>query len=120
MKKFAVRLFKNQYQPLDIPATIHVKHGDYVLVRTEKGEEVAQAQFIPPAIAKAWENKAPQALPLIRVMGQRDLEEYEVLKRENEVAFKKCKELVEKRNLNMNLLLILWRVKPWPLQSVKG
>lgn len=104
MKKFAVRLFKNQYQPLDVPSTVNIKHGDYVLVRTEKGEEVAQAQFICPAIAKAWENKAPQALPLIRVMSKKDLEEYENLKKENAAAFLKCRELVQKRNLNMNLI----------------
>lgn len=104
MKKFAVRLFKNQYQPLDVPSTVNIKHGDFVLVRTEKGEEVAQAQFICPAIAKAWENKAPQALPLIRVMSKKDLEEYENLKKENAAAFLKCRELVQKRNLNMNLI----------------
>ena len=104
MKKFAVRLFKNQYQPLDVPNTVTLNHGDYVLVRTEKGEEVAQAQFVCSAIARAWENKAPQALPLIRVMSKRDLEEYENIKKENEAAFLKCKELVKKRNLNMNLI----------------
>lgn len=104
MKKFAVRLFKKQYQPLDVPATVTLKHGDFVLVRTEKGEEVAQVEYVPPAIAQAWENKAPQALPLIRVMSKKDLEEYEILKKENEEAFKKCKEFVQKRNLNMNLI----------------
>lgn len=104
MKKFAVRLFKNQYQPLDVPNTVTLHHGDFVLVRTEKGEEVAQVEFVCSAIAKAWENKAPQALPLIRVMSKRDLEEYENIKKENEAAFIKCKELVKKRNLNMNLI----------------
>ncbi len=104
MKKFAVRLFKNQYQPLEIPETVTVHHGDYVLVRTEKGEEVAQAEYICGKVAEAWEKKSPPALPLIRVMGKRDLEEYEILKQENELAFQKCKELVKKRNLNMNLL----------------
>lgn len=104
MKKFAVRLFKNQFQPLDIPNTVHITHGDYVLVRTEKGEEVAQAEYVCDAIAKVWENKAPQALPLIRVMSQKDMEEYEIIKKENEAAFLKCRELVQKRELNMNLI----------------
>ena len=104
MKKYAVRLFKNQYQPLDIPPTAKVNHGDFVLVRTEKGEEVTQAVYINSAIAKAWENKEPESLPLIRVMSKRDLEEYEIIKKENEAAFLKCRELVRKRGLNMNLI----------------
>ena len=104
MRKYAVRLFKNQYQPLDVPATVTVKHGDFVLVRTEKGEEVTQAIYVNSAIAKAWENKEPETLPLVRVMSKRDLEEYEVLKKENEQAFLKCRELVRNRGLNMNLI----------------
>ncbi|MCR4880594.1 MAG: stage 0 sporulation protein [bacterium] len=104
MRRYAVRLFKSQYQPLDIPATVSVKHGDFVLVRTEKGEEVTQAYYVNSAIAKAWENKEPEALPLVRVMSKRDLEEYEILKKENETAFLKCKELVRNRGLNMNLI----------------
>ena len=104
MKKFAVRLFKNQFQPIDVPDTVNLKHGDYVLVRTEKGEEVAQVQYVCDKVAKAWENKEPQALPLIRVMSKRDLEEYEIIKKENEEAFIKCRELVQNRNLNMNLI----------------
>jgi len=104
MNKYAVRLFKNQYQPLDVPETVTIKHGDYVLVRTEKGEEVAQAHYVCSGIAKAWENKEVEHLPLVRVMSKRDLEEYEVLKKENEAAFLKCRELVRKRGLNMNLI----------------
>ncbi len=107
MKKFAVRLIKNQFQPLDIPDTVTLHHGDYVLVRTEKGEEVAQAEYINDQVVQAWEkNKEnmPEALPLIRVMSKRDLELYAELQQENEIAFRKCKELVQKRNLNMNLI----------------
>ena len=104
MKKFAVRLFKNQFQPIDVPDTVNLKHGDYVLVRTEKGEEVAQVEYVCDKVAKAWENKEPQVLPLIRVMSKRDLEEYENIKKENEEAFIKCRELVQNRNLNMNLI----------------
>ena len=104
MRKYAVRLFKSQYQPLNVPDTVSIKHGDFVLVRTEKGEEVTQALYICPSIAKAWENKEPEAIPLIRVMSKRDLEIYEEIKKENEAAFLKCKELVAKRGLNMNLI----------------
>ena len=35
---FAVKLIKNKQYPLDIPEGIEVKHGDMVLVLTEKGE----------------------------------------------------------------------------------
>lgn len=104
MKKFAVRLIKNQYQPLDVPNTVTLKHGDFVLVRTEKGEEATQAFLVNPCVARAWENKAPASLPLIRVMSKRDLEEYEIIKKENERAFKKCKEFAKAHNLNMSLI----------------
>jgi len=109
MKKFAVRLIKNQYQPLNVPETITLHHDDYVLVRTEKGEEVAQVEYVPPQIAEAWEKckdkeNAPTPLAVVRVMSKQDLEEYEQIKKENEQAFIKCKELVAKRNLNMNLI----------------
>ena len=105
MKKFAVRLIKNQYQPVNVPEGITLNHGDYILVRTEKGEEVAQVEYVCSKVAEAWDkNNPPQALPFVRVMSKKDLEDYEVIKKENEYAFQKCKEFVKNRNLNMNLI----------------
>ena len=46
----AVKLIKNKQYPLDIPENVSVKHGDMVIVLTEKGEEVAQAYLVPPQV----------------------------------------------------------------------
>ena len=104
MIKYAVNLIKNTFHPLQIAESAHVEHGQLVLVRTEKGEEVAKVFVVNPLIAKAWESKMPEAVPLIRVLGQKDLETLEELKIAEAEAFKTCKELVAQHNLHMNLV----------------
>ena len=59
MIKYAVNLIKNTFHPLQIAESAHVEHGQLVLVRTEKGEEVAKVFVVNPLIAKAWESKMP-------------------------------------------------------------
>lgn len=104
MIKYAVHLIKNTFHPLLINENTEVEHGQLVLVRTEKGEEVAKVFVVNPLIAKAWETKTPQALPLIRTLGKNDLETLNELKIAEEEAFKTCKELVAQHNLTMNLV----------------
>ena len=104
MIKYAVNLIKNTFHPLQIAESAHVVHGQLVLVRTEKGEEVAKVFVVNPLIAKAWESKMPESVPLIRVLGQKDLETLEELKIAEAEAFKTCKELVAQHNLHMNLV----------------
>lgn len=104
MIKYAVNLIKNTFHPLQIAESAHVEHGQLVLVRTEKGEEVAKVFAVNPLIAKAWEGKMPEALPLIRVLGHKDLETLEEIKIAECEAFKTCKELVAQHNLHMNLV----------------
>jgi cell fate regulator YaaT (PSP1 superfamily) len=104
MQQYAVRLIKNQYNPLSVPESAKVKHGDYVLIRTEKGEEVAKAFLVHEEIAKKWKGKAPEPLSVIRVMSARDMEIYEELKKENAEAYSKCKELVKLHRLNLSLI----------------
>ena len=104
MIKYAVNLIKNTFHPLQIAESAHVEHGQLVLVRTEKGEEVAKVFVVNPLIAKAWESKMPESVPLIRVLGQKDLETLEELKIAEAEAFKTCKELVARHNLHMNLV----------------
>ena len=104
MIKYAVNLIKNTFHPLQVPETAHVEQGQLVLVRTEKGEEVAKVFVVNSCIAKAWEKNMPEPLPLIRVLGQRDKEALEELKIAEEEAFKTCKRLVAEHNLTMNLV----------------
>lgn len=106
MTKFAVRYLKNMYYPLDIPENVEINCGDMVLVRTEKGEEALKAICVNDAIAKLWENnkQKPDAFPVIRVLGERDKQTLEEIKKEEVEAFFKCKALVEKHKLVMNLV----------------
>ena len=104
MIKYAVNLIKNTFHPLEIAESAHVEHGQMVLVRTEKGEEVAKVFMVNPLIAKAWETKMPEAVPLIRVLSKKDFETLEEIKIAEEEAFKTCKELVAQHNLQMNLV----------------
>ena len=104
MIKYAVNLIKNTFHPLEIAESAHVEHGQLVLVRTEKGEEVAKVFMVNPLIAKAWEIKMPDAVPLIRVLSKKDIETLEEIKIAEEEAFKTCKELVAQHNLQMNLV----------------
>lgn len=104
MIKFAVRLLKNTFTPLHVPDSATVEHGKMVLVRTEKGEEVTKVERISSVVAEKWEGKAPEAVPLIRVMSAKDIEVYEEQKIQEEDAYKKCLELVKSHNLPMNLV----------------
>jgi len=104
MPKFAVRLLKNKYHPLEIPEGVEIEHGQLVLVRTEKGEEVSRAFIVNSQVAAKWEGKEPEPVPLIRGLTQKDLEYLEELKVLEDEAFKKCQELVQKHSLPMRLV----------------
>lgn len=104
MIKFAVKLLKNKFYPLQVAESASVEHGQMVLVRTEKGEEAAKVFTVSPQISAAWEKHKPEELPLIRVMGQKDLESLKELEELEEQGYKSCTELIKKHNLNMNLV----------------
>ena len=106
MTKFAVRYLKNMYYPLDVPSNVEVNCNDMVLVRTEKGEEALKAICVNDEIAKRWEHckQKPDAFTVIRVLGERDKQTLEQIKKEEVEAYFKCKALVEKHKLVMNLV----------------
>ncbi len=104
MTKYAVRLLKNKYHPLKVHEGITIKHNQLVLVRTEKGEEVAKAFIVNSCVAKKWEGKAPEALPFVRSLSTKDIETYEDQKIKEEEAFQKCLELIKKHELPMSLV----------------
>ena len=80
MDMFVVKLLKNKQYPVDIPAGVQVKHGDMVLVLTEKGEEVAQAILVPAHVESILTRKKVTSIPFIRVMTEEDLKLYEEIK----------------------------------------
>ena len=106
MIKYAVKYLKNVIVPLNkVPEDLDI-NNQLVLVRTEKGEEVIQAFLVCPNVAKIMEAdaKTPAPFEFLRIMTQEDMMIYEDIKREEVTSFFKCKELVKKHNLNMNLV----------------
>ena len=101
---FAVKLLKNKQYPIEVPDGTDIKHGDMVLVQTDKGEEALQAYLVPPQVASILVRKKVPSLPLIRVMTPKDLIEYENIKTMNIEGYKNCLELIKQHNLQMNLI----------------
>lgn len=104
MTKFAVKLLKNKYYPLQIPDSVDVKHGNYVLVHTDKGEEAVKVFAVSPQIAAIWEKYKPETLPLIRVLKDEELKILDEIRDEENEAYKICQGLIKKLHLVMNLI----------------
>ena len=116
MIKYAVKYLKNTFVPLrNVPEDVNIEttgccnsemDGKLVLVRTDKGEEVLKAFRVCSKIAEKFEksSKTPESFEFIRVMTQEDMMIYEEIKQEEVTSFFKCKELVKKHQLNMNLV----------------
>lgn len=102
--KYAVRLIKNTFHPIFVPDSLEIEHGQMVLVRTEKGEEALKVFAVNSEILKRWEKVKPEVLTVIRTLSQKDLETLEEIKKEEVESFFKCKELVKKNKLSMNLV----------------
>ena len=109
MIKYAVKYLKNTFHPVvkngngDIQEDLD---GKLILVRTEKGEEVMKAFLVNQEIASLFEksDKEIEKFEFLRIMTQEDMMIYEEIKKEEVTSFFKCKELVQKHNLVMNLV----------------
>jgi len=109
MIKYAVKYLKNTFHPLIKDGQGDIKEdidGKLILARTEKGEEVMKAFLVNQEVAELFEKmeKVPEAFEFLRVMTQEDMMIYEELKKEEVTSFFKCKELVQKHKLIMNLV----------------
>ena len=106
MIKYAVNYLKNTFVPLKVPDNTILADGQYVLARTEKGEEVLKVHLVNSQISKLWENSnnKPEGFEFIRVLTKQDLEAWEEIKKDEVTSFFKCKALVEKLKLVMNLV----------------
>lgn len=102
--KYAVRLIKNTFRPLQVPDTLEIEHGQMVLVCTDKGEEAFKVFAVNPEISAQWEKSKPEPLTVMRILSQRDLQTLDEIKKEEEESFVKCQELVKKHKLGMNLV----------------
>ncbi|MBQ2870569.1 stage 0 sporulation protein [bacterium] len=104
MIKYAVKMLKNKFYPLVYPEGTELESGQYILVQTEKGEEAVRVFLVNSEIAKHWEKFKPQPLNLVRVMSKEDIAKLDEIKKEEYIAFNKCKALVAKHKLSMNLV----------------
>ncbi len=104
MIKYAVKMLKNKFYPLEFPEGTRLEQGQYVLVRTEKGEEAVKVFVVNSEISAHWEKFKPETLPLIRVMSKEDIAQLDEIAKEEYIGFHKCKDLVKKHNLSMNLV----------------
>ena len=59
----AVKLIKNKQYPLEVPEGTIVKHGDMVIVLTEKGEEVTTAYVVPPQVESKLKRQKIPTIP---------------------------------------------------------
>ena len=102
--KYAVRLIKNTFHPLQVPESLTIEHGQMVLVRTEKGEEALKVFAVNSEISAQWENFKPEIFPVIRILSQRDMQTLDEIKKEEVEAYLKCQELVKQNKLSMSLV----------------
>ena len=100
----AVKLIRNKQFPLDIPEGTVIKHGDLVIVLTEKGEEVTAAYYVPPQVESILKRKKVPSIPFVRIMTEDDKKEYEEIQKMEEQGYKDCLELIKQHNLQMNLI----------------
>lgn len=101
---FAVKLIRNKQCPIDVPEGTQIKHGDMVLVLTDKGEEAAQVYLVPPQVESILKRKKVPSIPFLRVMTEDDIKEYENIKKMDEEGYKSCLQLIKQHNLQMNLI----------------
>ena len=73
--------------------------SDYVIVETEKGLQYGQINAIIDELAD--ENKYKN---IVRLVSKEDKDIYHSLQKESQEALKKCREIVKKLELNMNVI----------------
>ncbi len=103
--KFAVRIIKNVFHPLEYDPILEslIKQGKMGLVITDKGPEAFKIFLVNDEIRNHWEKYKPEPIKLTRVLDEKDLI---TLDENKELAFKaltKCRIFAENRKLDMNL-----------------
>ena len=102
--KFAVRIIKNVFHPLKVPDNANLSQGQYVIAKTDKGEEVFKVFIVNSEIQKLWEKHQPEPLSVVRIMTEEDFKTYEEQKEAEIKAYYRCRELAQKRGLTMKFV----------------
>ena len=98
MKLYSV-IFKNNGKSYYFNGEDNIKNSTYVIVETERGLQYGQINNIL--------NEKPDSVRyknIIRIADESDKDEYLELLKENQIALKKCRELVKKLDLKMNVI----------------
>lgn len=98
MKVYSV-IFKTNGRGYYFNGDINFNINDYVIVETEKGLQFGQINAIVDEIAdeKKYKN-------IVRLASKEDESIYHKLQKESQEALKKCRDLVKKLELNMNVI----------------
>jgi cell fate regulator YaaT (PSP1 superfamily) len=84
------------------PADIELEVGDYVVVKTARGQELGRVVIAPHPVA---DGEAPQELkPVVRKAETEDLEQAEALEAKEAKAMAECSRLIDRFRLPMKLL----------------
>lgn len=104
MIEYGVRLIKGKFYALRVNNDTKLNHGSFVVVQTEKGEEVAKVFKVCSKIASVWEKHKPEFLKVIKVLNNEEIEKLKELEVLENSAFEKCLKLIDKHKLQMNLV----------------
>ena len=63
MIRYAVNYIKNMFVPVDVPENTVLADGQYILVRTEKGEEALKVRIVNSEISKLWDKAETKPEP---------------------------------------------------------
>ncbi len=89
----------NKFSDVEIEGEIPVKKGEFIVVETDKGEElVLVVGYSVP------EESRKEKIKFLRKATEKDTENFDKLEQKAEKFLKTCQQLAEKYNLKMNLL----------------
>lgn len=84
------------------PLQLEIKRGDHVIVETARGIEFGT---VVAGVHEVEDDKVIQPLkPVMRIAGERDIEQEAANKEKEKEAFKICKEKILKHGLEMKLI----------------
>jgi len=109
MSKYAIRLLKNKFYPLETPEDIVLKDGELVVFRDELGEDVGKVFTVHCKVQEIWDKKNTEKLVFLRVLNANDRARLNEQKIMEEEGFKSCSEAVGQHNLKMNLTQCCYR-----------
>ena len=86
MIEYAIRLVKNKFYALNLKEGLSVKHGDYVVVMTDKGEEIAKVFKVCSKVSAVWEKNKPEFINVVKVLSKEETAKIDDIKKDVSVT----------------------------------